>query len=80
MGTGEMKEPMGDREWVRRFAEALGVPPPTEAQFDAILTLAGAAAHASRRTAAPVSCWLAGRAGVALEDALRIALDVVADG
>ncbi len=52
-------------EWIRLFAERLGVEPPTEAEFTDLLALAGAAAHASERIAAPVACWLAARADVA---------------
>lgn len=55
---------MTDREWVAEFARALGTEPPDDAEFTALLELAGVAAHASQRTAAPVSCWLAARAGV----------------
>jgi len=51
-------------EWLRRFAAELGVPEPTEAEIDALLALAGSAAHASERTAAPLSCWLAARANM----------------
>jgi hypothetical protein len=60
-------------EWIRRYAEELGVAPPTEEETDALLGLAGVAAHASERTAAPVSCWIAARAGVAPADALAAA-------
>ena len=52
-------------EWVRRFAEALGVTPPTDDEVADLLAMAGVAAHASERTAAPLSAWLAGRAGAA---------------
>jgi hypothetical protein len=37
-----------------------------------LLTLAGEAAHRSERTAAPIACWLAGRAG--LDPAAAVAL------
>jgi hypothetical protein len=60
-------------EWVQRFAAALGCPAPTEEEVEAILALAGIAAHASERTAAPISAWVAGRAGVALPEARAIA-------
>lgn len=52
------------RGWIERFAAELGVAAPTEAEVDALLGLAGVAAHASERTAAPVSCWIAAMAGV----------------
>jgi hypothetical protein len=67
---------MEDREWITRFATALGAPAPTEAEFEALLALAGTAAHASARTAAPVSCWVAGRAGVSLDEAQRVAATI----
>jgi hypothetical protein len=51
-------------EWVARLATALGVAPPSSEEIDALLALAGIAAHASERTAAPLSTWLTGRAGV----------------
>jgi hypothetical protein len=62
-----------DREWVRLFAAAVGGRAPTDDEFEAILALAGEAAHRSVRTAAPVACWVAGAAGVALAEALAVA-------
>ena len=56
-------------EWVRRFADALGVPPPTDDEIDDLLAIAGVAAHASERTAAPLSTWLVGRAGTEPKEA-----------
>jgi hypothetical protein len=38
--------------------------------------MAGVAAHASERTAAPLACWLAGRAGLSPAEALSIAQEV----
>ena len=60
-------------EWVQRLAAELGVDPPTTEETDTLLALAGVAAHASERTAAPLSTWLAGRAGVAPGEAKRTA-------
>jgi hypothetical protein len=68
------------REWITAYAQRLGVPAPTTADFKAILDLAGAAAHASERVAAPVACWVAAQAGVELAEALRIAQEIPADG
>lgn len=51
-------------EWLNRFASELGVPQPTDQEIESLLALAGAAAHGSERTAAPLSCWLVGRAGL----------------
>jgi hypothetical protein len=67
---------MTDREWIAAYAERLGMEPPADAEFDAILRLAAEAAHTSERTAAPVACWLAGVAGRPLEEAIRLAEDV----
>lgn len=65
--------PMTNAEqWISRFAEALGTVPPDDEEVSALLGLAGVAAHASERTAAPISCWLAARAGTLPSDALAI--------
>lgn len=66
------------REWTERFAEALGIAEPSQAEVDALLDLAGVAAHAAERTAAPISCWLAARAGTAPAEALAVARDLAA--
>jgi hypothetical protein len=50
------------QEWIASFAEAIGVEPPDEATVDVLLQLAGVAAHASERTAAPIACYLVGMA------------------
>ena len=57
-------------EWIAALAADLGVDAPDEADVDALLELAGVAAHASERTAAPVACWLAAVAGLTPGDAL----------
>ncbi len=51
-------------EWLRSFAAELGIPEPSDAEIESLLALAGTAAHASERTAAPLSCWLVGKAGL----------------
>jgi hypothetical protein len=60
-------------EFLAAYSEALGIDPPTEEEVNQILSLAGVAAHASERTAAPVACWLAARAGLDLSEARRLA-------
>jgi hypothetical protein len=45
-----------------------------------ILNLAGEAAHASERIAAPVACWVAASAGVPLDRALAVAREIGGDG
>jgi Domain of unknown function (DUF6457) len=67
------------KEWLAAYAEKLGIDPPTSDEFKTVLDLAGEAAHASDRVAAPVACWLAARAGVELDEAMRLAREVQAD-
>jgi hypothetical protein len=62
---------MTAEQWLSSYASALGAAAPTEEELDAVLALAGVAAHASERKAAPVACWLAARAGVSLDEAMR---------
>jgi hypothetical protein len=64
---------MTGEEWIERFAAELGVEPPTEGERASLLELAGTAAHASERIAAPIACWLTARAGATPEDAKGIA-------
>jgi hypothetical protein len=58
------------------YAERLGIPTPSDDELRAILDLAGEAAHASQRIAAPVACWLAAKAGLSLDEALALAREV----
>ncbi|MGH9296311.1 MAG: DUF6457 domain-containing protein [Acidimicrobiales bacterium] len=58
-------------QWVRLLAEDFGTAVPSEDETGRLLGLAGVAAHASERTAAPISCWLAARAGISPAEALR---------
>lgn len=67
-------------EWLAAFAKRLGVDAPSADECAAILALAGVAAHASDRTAAPVACWIAAKAGVSAEAARDIAHRVGAPG
>jgi len=71
---------MNAREWITAFAERLGVEPPTSQEWSTLLELSGVAAHASERVAAPVSCWVAARAGVDPEPALEVARELGDDG
>ena len=64
---------MTSREWIDAYAAQLGIEPPDEATVEALLDLAGVAAHASERTAAPITCWLIGRAGLDVAEARRLA-------
>jgi hypothetical protein len=67
---------MTSREWIDAYAAKLGIEPPDDATVDALLDLAGVAAHASERTAAPITCWLVGQAGIGVEEARRLADEV----
>jgi Domain of unknown function (DUF6457) len=61
------------REWIDAYAERLGVAAPSDEEFAVLLELAGVAAHSSERVAAPISCWVAARAGLSPEQALAAA-------
>jgi Domain of unknown function (DUF6457) len=67
-------------EWIAAFADRLGVPPPDPSTVETLLALAGTAAHASERTAAPIACYLVGRAGLDAAEAARIADEVAPPG
>ena len=60
-------------EWLEAFANELGLPPVSADDAGRLLDLAGIAAHASERTAAPLTAWLAGCAGVTPAEALEVA-------
>jgi hypothetical protein len=64
---------MTAREWIDAFAAAIGAESPDDATVDQLLELAATAAHSSERTAAPIACWLAGRAGLDPRAALALA-------
>ena len=69
---------MTGEEWVAAFAAELGVAPPDAATVEVLLNLAGAAAHASERTAAPIACYLVGLVGADPAVALAAAEEVPA--
>jgi hypothetical protein len=60
-------EPSDDRptgrEWLEVFAAQIGTEPPDDATVEQLLAIASVAAHASERLAAPLACYLIGRAG-----------------
>ena len=58
--------------WLAAFAAEVGTAPPTGEELDLLLELARIAARASERAAAPITCWLAARAGVEPRDALAV--------
>jgi Domain of unknown function (DUF6457) len=71
---------MNANEWLAAFAERLGTEPPTTEEFKRILDVAGEAAHSSERVAAPAAIWVAAKAAVDLDEALRIAREIEVDG
>jgi Domain of unknown function (DUF6457) len=70
---------MNAREWIQVYAQRLGIEPPTNEEWSALLDVAAEAAHASERVAAPVSCWVAAKAGVDPDQALRVARELASD-
>ena len=69
---------MNARQWISSYAQRLGSEPPTAREWSALLDLAGEAAHASERVAAPVACWVAAKAGVSADEALTAARELAA--
>jgi Domain of unknown function (DUF6457) len=67
---------MNAEQWLNAYASKLGTAPPTEDELETLLALAGVAAHSSERKAAPIACWLAARAGVEPEQAMRLAKEL----
>jgi Domain of unknown function (DUF6457) len=70
---------MNAKEWIAAYAEKLGTEPPSTDEFKVLLDLAGVAAHSSERVAAPVSCWIAAKAGASPEQALAAARELESD-
>jgi hypothetical protein len=72
------------RDWLESFAAEAGIDPPTPEDMETLLELGGVAAHASERIAAPITCWLAAKAGLdpaaALAAGKRIAEKSAASG
>jgi Domain of unknown function (DUF6457) len=67
---------MDGHAWIARFAEKLGVEAPSSELIEELLALAGDAAHGSERIAAPIACFLVGRAGVDTATARQVAATV----
>ena len=70
---------MDAQEWLTTFADRLGLEPIPQADIDALLDLASVAAHTSERLAAPLTCYLVGRAGISPTEAKAIADDIASD-
>ncbi|MGA9372524.1 MAG: DUF6457 domain-containing protein [Solirubrobacterales bacterium] len=67
-------------QWLAEFAAKLGLDPPTKGEVKDLLDLAGTAAHASERTAAPIACWLAGRSDRSFAELAEIAESIAPPG
>lgn len=67
---------MKPEDWISAYAERLGADPPGASEIETILELAGVAAHASERIAAPVACWLAGKSGKPLAEVRELANEI----
>jgi len=61
---------MTAEEWIDTFAAEFGATPPTETEIGKLLKLAAVAAHSSERIAAPLACWIAGKEGIGLDEAI----------
>lgn len=61
--------PTTSEAWCAALAERLGLAAPTDEEREALLAAAGIAAHGAERTAAPITTWLLGRAGLAPAEA-----------
>lgn len=60
-------------EFLETFATETGTPVPTSEEIDVLLELAGVAAHASERLAAPIACWIGGASGLPVSELLAAA-------
>jgi hypothetical protein len=76
MADDDAPDPQDANHWIAGFAARLEVDPPDEETVATLLELAGVAAHSSHRTAAPIACWLVGRARVSPGVALALAHDI----
>jgi Domain of unknown function (DUF6457) len=67
---------MTREQWLAASASATHTEVPTTDDIDAMLELAGVAAHTSDRTAAPITCWMAAAAGLPPSRALALARSI----
>lgn len=71
-----MTEARAARDWIDAFAARCGVAAPDDATIDALLDLAGVAAHGSERIAAPIACWLLGQTTLSPTEGLALAKEI----
>ena len=67
---------MNVKDWIAAYAERLGTEAPTAEEIKTVLDLAAESARASERVAAPVSCWVAAKAGRSAQESLAIAREL----
>ena len=60
-------------EFLAAFAGEIGTSAPDRHDIDVLLELAGVAAHASERRAAPLACWMGGVSGLSADELLAAA-------
>ena len=60
-------------EFLAAFEAEIGMRAPDPQDSDALLELAGIAAHASERLAAPLACWMGGVSGLSADELLAAA-------
>jgi hypothetical protein len=65
--------PVDTSTWLQSFVAAAGGQTLSVEEIETILALAGVAAHASERTAAPLTCWVAAATGLSPAAALEFA-------
>ena len=71
---------MDAEAWIESIAAEANGTPPTETEIGKLLKLAAVAAHSSERIAAPLACWIAGREGLDLDEAIAMAERIDAEG
>ena len=69
---------MEPQEWLASFADRLGLDELSQSDIDTLLEIASVAAHTSERLAAPLTCYLIGRAGIAPIEAKAFAEEIAA--
>ena len=70
---------MDAKDWLTAYADRIGASAPDDETVELLLELAGVAAHSSQRTAAPITCWLIGVAGLAPAEALAVAKELAGE-
>jgi hypothetical protein len=69
---------MTAREFLEVFAAQVGVPAPSQREFDAPLEVVSVAARTSERVAAPLPCWMGGARSLPAAEPLAAATYVAA--